>query len=95
VFFFAAILLGALIFSCFLAIKLESLDAIPPKWGIGVPFLALAFCYALVWPHVIRLEEWRPHFKYWLPKSRVVGYSVYLLLPIAVMALLFYLGIRR
>ena len=56
--------------------------------------LGYFLCYRLIWPRIIRLDEWAPR-KYWLPKSRIVGYSVYLMLPIAVIVLLFYLGVRR
>jgi len=71
---------------------------ISPKFE--TPLLLLAailgyfLCYRLIWPRIIRLDEWAPR-KYWLPNSRIVGYSVYLLLPIAVIVLLFYLGVRR
>jgi uncharacterized integral membrane protein len=71
---------------------------VPLKFETPILILAAIvgyfLCYRLMWPRIIRLDEWAPR-KYWLPKSRIVGYSVYLLLPIAVIMLLFYLGIRR
>jgi hypothetical protein len=70
----------------------------PSKFETPILILAAILgyflCYRLIWPRMIRLDEWAPR-RYWLPKSRVVGYSVYLLLPMAVIVLLFYLGIRR
>jgi hypothetical protein len=44
-------------------------------------FLILGFCYLALWPLIVRFKPWTP-FQYWLPKSRLVGYTVYLLLPI-------------
>lgn len=52
----------------------------------------LAIYYFVVWPVIVRFKPWTP-FQYWLPRSRLIGYSVYLLLPIAVMALVLWLGI--
>ena len=51
----------------------------------------MAFHYFAIWPYVVRLKPWSA-FQYWLPKSRLVGYCVYLLLPIATIALLIYLA---
>ena len=53
----------------------------------------IAFYYYAIWPLVVRLKPWT-EFQYWLPKSRLVGYSVYLLLPVATIALLIYLAAK-
>ena len=50
-----------------------------------------ALYYLVLWPITVRLKKWTP-YQYWLPKSRLVGYTVYLLTPIAVMVLLLYLA---
>jgi len=52
----------------------------------GLQFSAMfltvgTFFYFGVWPFMVRLKKWVPLEKY-LPKSRVVGYGVYLVLPI-------------
>jgi hypothetical protein len=49
--------------------------------------------YLLAWPRIVRLKPWTP-FKYWLPKSRVLGYAVYLLIPVSAIILLFYFAVR-
>ena len=53
----------------------------------------MIFYYLAVWPYVVRLKPWTA-FQYWLPKSRLIGYSVYLLLPVATIALLLYLAAK-
>ncbi len=53
----------------------------------------LSFYYLAIWPLVVRLKPWTA-FQYWLPKSRLVGYSVYLLLPVATIALLIFLAAK-
>jgi hypothetical protein len=52
----------------------------------------MAGYYFGLWPIAVRLKPWS-EFHYWLPKSRLVGYSVYLLLPVALLALLLYAAI--
>lgn len=42
-------------------------------------------------PALVRQEN---PFQYWLPKSRVAGYAVYLLLPVSILALLLFLAIK-
>ena len=54
---------------------------------------SMVFYYFAIWPYVVRLKPWTA-FQYWLPKSRLVGYFVYLLLPVATIALLFYLAVK-
>jgi CXXC-20-CXXC protein len=64
------------------------------KWQIILFVLALLAIYNLaIWPHVVRLKPWT-EWQYWLPKSRLVGYTVYLLLPIATIAFLIFLAAR-
>jgi len=63
------------------------------EWlGIVAATSILAAYYFVFWPIIVRLKPWTP-FQYWLPKSRIVGYSLYLLAPVALMILLFYLGV--
>ena len=64
------------------------------KWQIILVVMAiLAFYNLAIWPHVVRLKPWT-EWRYWLPKSRLIGYTVYLLLPIASIALLIYLAAK-
>lgn len=49
--------------------------------------------YLLVWPMQVELEKWSP-FNYWLPKSRLVGYGVYLLLPAMLIIGIFILAVK-
>jgi hypothetical protein len=64
------------------------------SWQIMLIWIsAMAIYYFVVWPRIVRFKPWTP-FQYWLPKSRIVGYSVYLLLPVALLVLLFYLGVH-
>ena len=58
-----------------------------------VVFGVIAAYYFAFWPIAVRLKPWTP-FQYWLPKSRLVGYSVYLLLPVALLVSLLYLAIK-
>ena len=63
------------------------------KWQLMLVALGLmAGYYFGLWPIAVRLKRWS-EFQYWLPKSRLVGYSVYLLLPVALLALLLYAAI--
>lgn len=64
------------------------------KWLMALTvFTGLAFYYFVVWPLIVRLKPWS-EFQYWLPKSRLVGYGVYLLLPVTIMALLIYVAAK-
>jgi hypothetical protein len=64
------------------------------KWqAIPVTLAVVAAYYLVIWPRVVRLKPWSP-FQYWLPKIRLIGYTVYLVIPVAIMALLFYLAVR-
>jgi hypothetical protein len=59
-----------------------------------IPFLiSLAASYFLVWPYLVRVKPWCD-FKYYLPKSRLVGYGIYLFIPIVLIVGLFVLGIK-
>lgn len=53
----------------------------------------VAVHYFMVWPAIVRLKPWTP-FQYWLPKSRLVGYFVYLAVPVALMASLLFLAVK-
>lgn len=57
---------------------------------MGVAWIPL---YSMAWTRIVRLKPWTP-FHYWLPKTRVVGYTVYLLIPVAVIVFVFWLGVR-
>lgn len=71
------------------------------RWGVDLSkwhvfFVAvgiMVFYYFAIWPYVVRLKPWTA-FRYWLPKNRLVGYSVYLVLPVATIVLLFYLAVK-
>ena len=64
------------------------------RWQIFIVVAGvLAFYYLAIWPLVVRLKPWTA-FQYWLPKSRLVGYTVYLLLPVAAIGLLLYLAAK-
>jgi hypothetical protein len=79
---------GSLLGSIFL---LGTLPVDLPKWQTIFLALCIALAYYLaIWPVIVRLKPWTP-FQYWLPKRRVVGYSVYLLFPVALMAVGLYL----
>src|SRR5262245_25213500 len=63
-------------------------------WELLLAISAGFILYSFEWVFIVRLKPWTPHFQYWLPKSRVVGYSVYLLVPVAVIALILYLAVH-
>ncbi len=56
-------------------------------------FAGLAFYYFAIWPFIVRLKPWS-EWQYWLPKSRLVAYSVYLLLPVGTLVLMVYLAAK-
>jgi predicted RNA-binding Zn-ribbon protein involved in translation (DUF1610 family) len=56
----------------------------------ALPFFAACFGAPLV---VANFEFWHPT-RYWLPKSRLLAYTVYLVVPLLVLVGLFVLGIR-
>jgi hypothetical protein len=59
--------------------------------SIGISMAALSMF--LIAPTIVRFKPFAP-YRVWLPKSRVVGYSVYLLLPVALMVLLFAIAVH-
>lgn len=64
------------------------------KWQVILVVIAfLAFYNFAIWPQIVRLKPWT-EWRYWLPKSRLTGYTVYLLLPIAAIALLIFLAAK-
>ena len=69
------------------------LSASLQQWQVVTVIAAVFAMYHFVfWPALVRLKPWTP-FQYWLPKSRVVGYTVYLVAPVALIATLLYLAI--
>jgi len=62
-------------------------------------YIFWTLAWASVWPWIVKLQSWQHHLdsgsKPWLPKSRMVGYLVYLLLPIAVMVALFAFAVHE
>jgi hypothetical protein len=89
-------LLGGVVFvSLMCAILLLAQSGIHlRKWQALLVVLGIiAAYYFAFWPVAVRLKPWTP-FHYWLPKSRLLGYSVYLLLPVALMALFLYLATK-
>ena len=66
---------------------------LPSQWHIlALAASTVASYYFFAWPLLVRFKPWTP-FRYWLPKSRLVGYSVYLFLPLVIMALVIYLSL--
>ncbi len=64
------------------------------EWQVILVALGVIATYFLAfWPLAVRFKPWTP-FQYWLPRSRLVGYFVYLLLPVALMASLLYLAAK-
>ena len=64
------------------------------EWHIAALVLSIfATYYFVAWPLVVRFKPWSP-FQYWLPKSRIVGYFVYLFVPLAIMASLLFLAVK-
>lgn len=49
--------------------------------------------YSIAWIYIVRLKPWCP-WQYWLPGSRLVGYSVYLGIPVAVIVALIALAVH-
>jgi hypothetical protein len=60
---------------------------------VGLVLSILAMYYFVAWPFVVRFKPWSP-FQYWLPKSRFVGYLIYLFVPLVIMASLLFLAIK-
>jgi len=55
-------------------------------------FLYLA-CMFLIWPRFVQLREWKSWDEaYYLPENRLIGYFIYLILPVAYVIFLFGLG---
>ena len=60
------------------------------EWQLHLgSFVILGFCYLGIWPLVVRFKPWTP-FQYWLPKSRLLGYAIYLLFPVALILFTMY-----
>jgi hypothetical protein len=77
-----------------LAVVMTLLPSPLHKWQIMLVILGLlAGYYFGFWPLVVRLKSWS-EFQYWLPGSRLLGYSVYLLLPVTLLVSLLYAAIR-
>ena len=68
------------------------MNAIFPKASkvlLLISMVSVITCvYFIIWPRIVESEYWAP-YKYWLPKSRLLGYTVYLVLPISVIIGLF------
>ena len=62
-------------------------------WLLILLLVTAPVLYMSAWTHIVRLKAWTP-WQYWLPESRLVGYTVCLLIPVAVIVLLFYLGVH-
>ncbi len=64
------------------------------KWQVILVALGVVTAYYfMIWPTIVQLKPWTP-FQYWLPKSRLVGYFVYLVIPVALMASLLFLMLK-
>jgi len=89
---FAAVAIVGSFIGCMFLLGLSPVQL--SKWqAVAVAMAILAAYYFAVWPLVVRFKPWSP-FRYWLPKSRLIGYTVYLLIPVAMMALILYLAIK-
>lgn len=62
-------------------------------WRLLLFTVAGIALYSIAWIHIVRLKPWTP-WQYWLPKSRVVGYAVYLGIPVAVMVFVISLAVH-
>ena len=60
-------------------------------WRIAALSIASLGLYFIAWIKIVRLKPWTP-WQYWLPNSRIVGYSVYLGLPLVAIVLVLFLA---
>ena len=81
------LLVGAVVWSTYLAPEISDI------WLLALPAFALGLSYFVVWPMIVRLEPWVP-FVTWRPRNRIVGYSVYLLLPASIILGLLFLAAK-
>ena len=87
----AGAVVGSLI-ACMLLLGLLPIQL--HKWQVILVALGVVTAYYfMVWPTIVRLKPWTP-FQYWLPKSRLIGYFVYLVIPVALMASLLFLAVK-
>lgn len=54
---------------------------LPKHIVIGLITLHLLIDYLVFWPLTMQVKKWKP-LKSYLPKSRIVGYTLYLFIPI-------------
>lgn len=62
-------------------------------WRVAPLAVAGVAVYSIAWTYIVRLKPWTP-FQYWLPKSRVVGYAVYLGIPVAAIVFVLTLAVH-
>jgi hypothetical protein len=62
-------------------------------WRVVPLLVAWVAPYLIAWIYIVRLKPWTP-FQYWLPKSRVIGYTVYLGVPVAAIFLVLTLAVH-
>lgn len=92
--FLSRLILVSLTFGVILKIGFYFDDPKLSGFQFSVMFLSVgSLFYFGIWQFIVRLKKWRPPEEY-LPKSRLVGYSLYLILPITLMITLLYLAIR-
>ena len=92
-----SLLLGAAVIVSILPLLAVLVSLLPnPLDGWQLALVAstlMAGYYFAFWPLAVRFKPWS-EFQYWLPESRLVGYSGYLVLPLAVIALILLVAIR-
>ena len=86
---FIVLFIFCIVLSAFIVVKLN-LESIYTLISL---LISLSASYFLVWPYIIRVKPWCD-FKYYLPENRLVGYSIYLFIPVTFIVGLFVLGIK-
>jgi hypothetical protein len=62
-------------------------------WRVVPLLVAWVANYSIAWIFIVRLKPWTP-FRYWLPKSRVIGYTVYFGMPVAAIVFVLTLAVH-
>jgi hypothetical protein len=80
------ILAGLIVLAAALGVSLKG-------WRLAPLIVAWLVVYSISWIYIVRLKSWTP-WQYWLPKSRVLGYTVYLGIPVATIVSVFSLAVH-
>jgi hypothetical protein len=93
-FFAYMIAMAYLVSEIFIKIGVQDIEAA----SFAVALIVLPLSYLVIWPLVLEVKIYRYQASFrksvWLPKSRIVGYTVYLVFPIMIIVLLMYWGAR-